>query len=240
MATTEGMAKYIQIAFDIIQRIRSGELEPGMKVPSENEIIAAYGVSNTTARKALQQVELQGFANRIKGRGTFVRHQSVTRSATKILSFSQNMKQAGLTPSSKVLHAELVKGGYSVTINGRTYRMTEPMYKVHRLRYGDDMPMLLEVRYISAMLCPGITEKDLASSLYRIYEQEYGLQLTEVKQLLTPIILDSATMGFFNLEHETPGMLLEGVTFCGKETILEMERSVYRGDTYQFSVSATT
>ncbi len=33
-----------------------------------------------------------------------------------------------------------------------------------------------------------------------------------------------------------PGFRVEGVTFCGKEMILEMEDAIYRGDTYRLSV----
>ena len=35
-----------------------------------------------------------------------------------------------------------------------------------------------------------------------------------------------------------PAFRVEGVTFCGKEMILEMEDSIYRGDKYRFSVCA--
>ncbi|NCS71628.1 MAG: GntR family transcriptional regulator, partial [Candidatus Aenigmarchaeota archaeon] len=52
--------KYFKISQEIISRIESGELTPGAKVPSENEIIEQYHVSNTTARKALQELEKKG------------------------------------------------------------------------------------------------------------------------------------------------------------------------------------
>ena len=37
--------------------IQSGKLKPGTPVPSENEIIEKYQVSNTTARKALHELK---------------------------------------------------------------------------------------------------------------------------------------------------------------------------------------
>jgi len=60
--------KYIKICQDIIKSIESGDLQPGDKIPSENELIAKYNISNTTARKSLQEIELRGWASRIKGR----------------------------------------------------------------------------------------------------------------------------------------------------------------------------
>lgn len=239
MNDDELIAKYAQIAHDIETRILDGELEPGSRVPSESDIRAAYGVSNTTARKALQQLEIRGYAIRIKGKGTFVRDFRVGRAATKILSFTKNMLQSGYRPRTEVLYVGVVDSDHSVDIYGRRYTMKGPKYKVHRLRFADDTPVLLEVRYIAARLCPDIDAQDLAGSLYGIYQERYNLQLSEIHQSLNAVILDESAMGFFNLDQTTPGILLESVTFAGKETILEMERSIYRGDFYRFYVSAS-
>lgn len=42
-----------------------------------------------------------------------------------------------------------------------------------------------------------------------------------------------------NKSTEVPAFRVEGVTFCGKEMILKMEDSIYRGDKYRFSIRAT-
>jgi GntR family transcriptional regulator len=83
------LPKYFQISQDIISRIRSGQLIPGMQIPSENEIIQHYQVSNTTARRSLHEIEAAGWGKRIKGKGTFVRDRNVQRSATRILGFTR-------------------------------------------------------------------------------------------------------------------------------------------------------
>lgn len=238
------LPKYLAISKRLIDRIQSGELAPGMKIPSENEIIREHRVSNTTARKALANVEQLGYATRIKGRGTFVRQRDVVRSATKILSFSQNMRQAGRVPSTKLLGVSQLDYTRQVVreivIDGRRYTMQSPIYRIHRLRFGDDEPILLEERFISAALCPGLPTHDLTGSLYGIYEAVYGLHLTEIKQRIRSILLDEETRNFFGLVDETPGLLIEGVTFSGKEMLLEVEQSIYRGDTYQFTVTASS
>ena len=48
--------KYYQIATEIIARIKAGKFKPGDKIPSENDIIKQYEVSNTTARKVLLEI----------------------------------------------------------------------------------------------------------------------------------------------------------------------------------------
>ena len=237
---TEGtrFPKYYTIARDIIEKIREGELLPGMQVPSENEIIQQYKVSNTTARKALQEIDNGGWATKIKGKGTYVRKQSVVRSVDRILSFTDNMLELGYTPSTRLLFKGILEEGYAASINGRKYTMKGPVYKVHRLRFADEIPMMLEVRYISMELCPGIIDEELSGSLYEIYNQKYGLALKEVHQMLSTFMIDSGVGEFFNLQQSIPGILVDGVTFCGREIILEMEKSIYRGDRYSFAVRA--
>ena len=232
------LPKYFLISQEIIQQIQSGKLQPGMKVSSENQIIARYGVSNTTARKALLETEKSGWVVKIKGKGTFVRSGRVLRSATKILSFTRNMVEAGMTPSTRVLERGIVPGGYAAVINGRRYAMKGPVYRIRRLRLGDRIPMLLEERYICLELCPQIPGDDLEGSLYQLYESKYGRRLIEIHQMLHALIIDERYREHFENSEAIPGFQLQGVSFCGKEIILEMECSIYRGDKYSFAVRA--
>ena len=234
------LPKYYRICQDIVAQIQGGKLRPGMRAPSENEIISRYRVSNTTARKALLEIERAGWAIRIKGKGTLVQTQNVQRSATRILGFTKNMIEAGHQPSTRVLEAEVCSKGYSAIVNGRLYAMKGPVCHIRRLRLGDETPMMLEERYISPALCPAIETKDLEGSLYDLYENAYGLTLSEVNQMLsTMLVQDEVLMGLFRTSDPVCAFVVDGVTFCGKDVILEMEKSIYRGDKYRFSVRAT-
>jgi GntR family transcriptional regulator len=238
ISDTTNTPKYYQISRQIIAAIRSGRLKPGMQISSENEIIKKYGVSNTTARRSLLEIERAGWGTRIKGKGTFVRERNVQRSATRILGFTRNMIEAGYTPSTKVLDVRKIAKGFSSTINGRRYAMPGPVYKIHRLRFANDIPMMLEVRYISIDFCPDIAKQDFTGSLYDIYQEHFGLSLVEIQQTLSTVMIDAGTQRFFDVRVPIPAFRVEGVTFCGKEMILEMEDSIYRGDKYRFSVCA--
>lgn len=234
----QAIPKYFRISREIIHSIQAGELAPGAVLPSENEIIGAYRVSNTTARKALQEIERAGWATRIKGKGTYVRENRVDRSATRILGFTRNMREAGRTPSTRVLSVRTHRKPHSLSINNRTYTLRAPYAEIVRMRYADGTPMMKERRFISVRFCPGIEEKNLAGSLYTLYEEDYGLQLSRINQKLSAVILEGDEPELFQLEAPIPAFRVEGVTFCGKELILELEDSVYRGDQYCFTVEA--
>lgn len=70
---TSGRTGYRAIAEDLRERIDSGDLVPGSKIPSENELMATYGVEQPTARRALEVLKNEGLIIARRGAGTFVR-----------------------------------------------------------------------------------------------------------------------------------------------------------------------
>jgi GntR family transcriptional regulator len=63
---------YVAIAGEYARRIRSGELPPGIQLPSYAEIVDRHGVSNIVARKAIELLLSQGLVRSVRRRGIFV------------------------------------------------------------------------------------------------------------------------------------------------------------------------
>jgi len=57
-------------------RIRTGELVPGTRLPSHREMATTFGVAPMTIRQVLARLEQEGVISREHGRGTFVRAQT--------------------------------------------------------------------------------------------------------------------------------------------------------------------
>lgn len=65
-------AKHRKIYTDILDRIRSGELRPGQRLPTERELVDLYGVSRPTVAKALSRLQQEGVIDRRPGSGSYV------------------------------------------------------------------------------------------------------------------------------------------------------------------------
>src|SRR5215469_1564507 len=94
---------YFQIEQELASLIASGALAPGSQLPSEEELVQSYGVSRTTVRKAVQELDRLGLIEIRRGRGTFVRAEKITQEFTELTGFVEDMVAMGLQPSAKVL-----------------------------------------------------------------------------------------------------------------------------------------
>ncbi len=61
-----------QIAGWLCERIESGELKEGAPVPSEKELMDAFGVARTTVRRAVAYLRDQAVIRTVPGRGSYV------------------------------------------------------------------------------------------------------------------------------------------------------------------------
>lgn len=66
------MTKYQELIEHIHELISGGQLQPGQRMPSENELAASFGISRETVRKAVGILEEQGIVRRVKGSGTYI------------------------------------------------------------------------------------------------------------------------------------------------------------------------
>lgn len=244
------LPKYLNISLQIIARIKNGELVAGMQIPSENDIISRYGVSNTTARKVLQEIELRGLAVRVKGRGTFVRNiddaHTVERTLGSIIStrngFETNMIREGFVPSIQYLEKEIMEDDMTFNLNGHSYELKGPIFKIRRLRLSDDIVMKDDTRFIPLNICPNFDKLNFEeyTSFFNIYEDHYNFKITDVKQILTTSMMTKEDMQVFKVEKEKPQFNLKGVTFIGNGLICEIENSKYHGDKYRFLINVNS
>lgn len=100
----DGIPIYIQIASELKNRIISGQLKPGDKLPSVREIAEEFSVNPNTAQRVFIELDKDGITYIERGVGTFVKEdgnmveQLLQQEAGKIRSrFIEEAKKLGLT-----------------------------------------------------------------------------------------------------------------------------------------------
>ena len=66
------MPPYLRVAAELREKIANGELLPGEQVPSLDRLAEAYGISRTTARRAVQVLMDEGLVQSRPRWGVFV------------------------------------------------------------------------------------------------------------------------------------------------------------------------
>ncbi len=242
----ERTPKYIVISNEIISQIESGKLQPGDKMSSENELITNYGISNTTARKVLSYIENNGWAKKIKGKGTFVINRSKDMHLNRVLgsfdamkeSFRNNLIKEGLTPKDILLEKTVLNDGISVNINNKNYVIEGKVLKLHRLRYANEILMKDEIKYISMNICPDIHIIEMNDSLINLYEKVYKVKLKDIQRTITTkIVYSDDGDNYFRNEVPLSVFILGSVASNDKSETIEIEYSLYRGDKYSFTIN---
>ncbi len=101
--------KYLSIYNDLMDSIEKGDIKPGEKLPSENELMDIYNVSRDTVRKALDLLEGNGYIHKIKGKGSFVLDiNKFDFPITGIVSFKELSQKLGIRSNTLVQELDLI------------------------------------------------------------------------------------------------------------------------------------
>lgn len=165
------VALYQQLADDIKSQIQSGELMPGDQIMTEIELSAMYDVSRITVRNAIQILVDDGILIRQQGKGTFVAEQKrLSRDMGIFMGFTQSCILDGKKPSTRVLTEELVPARPS-DVRDLHLQEGEKVIRIVRLRYCDDIPVVLEENRFPQGRYLFLLGEDLTGSLYEILER---------------------------------------------------------------------
>ena len=215
--------------------IESHEFAEGEQFLTERQVVERYQVSRPTANKVLSGMAAEGLLEIRKGVGTFVRRPLLDYDVTKLISFTQRALDAGRRPSTQVLNFERIVAG-DVEGEIASHLGTEPgetLLAVGRLRLADGIPVILERRWLPAALFPGLHRSELRGSIYRLIAEKYQLEITESDQTIRAIPIRGADAKLLQVPSGSAGFLVSATGYA-RDRAVWRERTVYRGDSYEF------
>jgi len=225
---------YVQIAEHMLSRIEAGELTPGDRLPSERELSEKLGVNRLTLRRAFRVLEDQGLLIRRRGSGTFVAEAKIEWRAGRLIPFTKGAQRRGYIPGARVILFEH-RSAEATVAKELELSVAAPVYYVHRLRYVNRAPAVLERFVVPAERFPGFEGQNLAErSLYEVMETEYGVSVSRARQSLEPVIATEYEAELLGIRRGAPLMLERRLTVDQNGQPVELGRDLYRGDRFRF------
>lgn len=233
--------RYHQLAGILREAITAGKFAAHQPIPSERQLEVLYSVSRTTIRQAIDLLVRQGYLYRAHGRGTFVSPQKLQKGISELTSFSEDMKQRGLTPGQKILEIGLVPPPENVRRMLELPPEQELIPRIERLRLGDNIPMGLQISYYNLPDGQTITREDLEEygSIYRILQEKFHLIPTEADETLEVALATPREAALLQIDPGSPLLVSERTTFSQHRRAIEFVKILYRGDRYRYYAKLT-
>jgi GntR family transcriptional regulator len=227
-----------QIKVAVLQGIEQGWLRPGSQLPRERQLAEAFGVSLAPVRQAMVDLTKEGYVDRTRGKGTFVRNRKLVEKIQILGSFHGSMRDQGLAPLVRVLSSEIEKAPEHVA-DALGLRGRREAWCLRRLAGLDDVPVALLVAWLPSRYQKGMAAHDLGEgSLYDALAEVHGIEMTSADNIVE---VGRAGLDDADLLALTPGSpLLEvmGVTRDQQNRPVEYSRVLYRPEHFRFAIES--
>lgn len=153
--------KFVSIVDFAKRKISAGAWSAGQRVPSENQLSEQFKVSRMTARRALDQLALDGLIVRRRGSGSYIANNGVRSSFLVIRNIADEIAESGRSYSCRVLkHAAI--GATRHVATELELSAGDEVYHSLIVHLADGAPVQLEYRYVRKDAVPGYLEADLS------------------------------------------------------------------------------
>lgn len=229
---------YHQVYLDLRQMIQRGVILPGEMLPPEMDICQAYSVGRQTVRQAIARLVDEDLVERFAGRGTFVREQPSHIQFFLDRSFSQQMREMGRFPHSRLLSQQI--GVVDMEVPALQAYQGKPCLTLERLRLGDSEPICHQTTTILSERCAGIEAQDFANqSLYETLATRYQLMINRIDHVVRAVAADEYRAELLEVEEGTPLLFVGTTTYLDDGELIEHSASYYRADRYEYSTTQT-
>ncbi len=169
----------------LAKEIGDGALRPGDRLPAESALMARFGCSRHTVRRALSELVDLGMLRVEHGRGAFVHDTAIHYRLSRTVTHSANLIREGRRPSSTILDIETCRADGEVSA-GLGIAAGTPVRSIKSLSFADDVPIALSLNYVEAARWPEI---DLAKrSLLRMSAVYTAMGCPTYRRLSTVVL----------------------------------------------------
>lgn len=241
--TKEGTERTLahQVRERLRARILSGRFAPGSQLPSEVELARSFGVSRTSLREAVLQLEQDGLLLRRHGHGTFVRSTQLLHTRLNMnLSATELIRAHGMEPRTQdvgILHSEATE--HQADRLGIT--AGAPVVVFERVRTANGRPVVFTRDVMPATLfeAASVDPLELVSysrSLYQFLADRLQRSVVDGIAHISPEVASGQLVARLQVPEGTPLLLLEQVDSDASGSRLLLSWDHYVGHVFDFVI----
>lgn len=222
----------------ILNAMRSGELRPGNKLPSERDLCAETGMNRNTVRHALLLLQHEGRIYRLDRRGWYVNPARLVSNPARHVNFARLAAAQGrvarwTTEDNGVVvvdenHPAVFPGGFPAGAS---------VYEMENVFLLDGQKVAYVLNYLHAGRLAGIIPKIRDRAMTQVAEAEYGVTLIQRDLLIRPQFLPGGVCPKLDVPRGSPGMYIRRIKTDGEGQVITVEHEYWRFDAIELRVN---
>jgi GntR family histidine utilization transcriptional repressor len=227
-----GKPRYQELKDRIIQQISGGDLRPGDRVPSENELVLASKVSRMTANRALRELTDEGYVERIAGRGTFVSDLRAHSHVREIQNIADEIASRGNDHSCTVMQTSRKRATGEAALALHADADTDTCH-VQLVHFENDVPIQVEDRYIVADFAPDCLLQDFQNVTPSAYLTSIS-PLQEAEQVVRAEMPVAEVRKWLQMASDEPALVILRRTWVSNRPV-SFARLQHPGSRYELT-----
>jgi GntR family transcriptional regulator len=237
LSSETGVPLYIQIRNLLKEQVRLGEWQADEPMPTEDQLVAHFGVSRTTVRQAMTDLAREGLVVRKAGRGTFARQPLMVLRMQQWHSLGVDIARRGLRSSKLTLRVEKLDAGAEIAHRASEFAERDMLY-LQQVRYADGVPIVVFDHFFPFELCGFLAEMPLDDPDFSVQRAlaEHGIELARAKGEISATIASDLEAKYLEVEPGTPLVEIATKSYSADERVIEYSKGVVRTDRYPLAL----
>lgn len=238
--TLQRQPLYLQAKASILDAISAGAWKPGEAIPAEARLAELFGISIGTVRHAVDELVTENILVRRHGYGTYVKSYASGGFWNNFQRF-QRLDGSFLLFSGELLACELIPAPETAARH-LSIPAVAPVFHLRRRVFIDKKPYGEDEIFLTTDAAKGLSTEALSGivnsngSVYRFYENTFGLVITDASDCVEAIGADEALAELCGVPIGTPFFKLTRTsrTFGKKPVEFRIEMCLATGTCMRF------
>ncbi len=229
---------WYQVSQSLRASILGRSADAPLRLPTEDDLAAHYGVSVLTMRQALKSLEEEGLISRHRRRGTFIEPAARRAAPVRLLGSVDAIvaQQSGMRAT--------ILGHGTVPVPAEVsehFPDATELVSYRRLRRDDSgEPTNWAENHVLPELAARIDLADLEHwPMTKVLRDRLGVRISRITDTVEARLADPETSQLLGVPLCSPILHYTGVTCDGTGRVVDVARIHYRGDRFSFSVTVT-
>lgn len=226
-----------QFYFVLLNKIKSGELKHGEKLPAERNLCDMYHISRTTVREALKNLEVEGYISRKQGSGSFVQIKPLEQKLEKLYTLRNMFVEQGIKHEVRIIEYKLMPCNQEIA-EQLQLSVNDKVINIVRVFLAAGVPYTIEYTYLPSIYLQELTKEMIATDgLYKSLES-CGEKPISAIETIRAVKINNSQKDILQVKDDI--LAIESLRVTRSEShIIEYTRNIIRNDYFVYTVNLT-